>query len=87
VACKEYLLEDNSTGSAENVIYSTKSELDVLLASSYWYLRGWYGKEAAYDLSEGGTDTWQTGYDYHQKVLINIKQPADVSVIHILVNT
>lgn len=71
IACKDYLLEDNKTGASEDVIYSTKSGLDGLLASSYSYLRGWYGKEAAFGLSEGGTDTWLTGYDNRQKVLID----------------
>ena len=71
IACKDYLLEDNRTGSTEDVIYSTKSGLDGLVASSYSYLRGWYGKEAAYGLSEGGTDIWLTGYDNRQKVLID----------------
>lgn len=71
IACKDYLLEDNKTGASEDVIYSTKSGLDGLLASSYSYLRGWYGKEAAFGLSEGGTDTWLTAYDNRQKVLID----------------
>jgi len=71
IACKDYLLEDNRTGATEDVIYSTKSGLEGLVASSYSYLRGWYGKEAAYGLSEGGTDTWLTGYDNRQKVLID----------------
>ena len=71
VACKDYLLEENKTGSTEEVIYSTRSGIDGLVASSYAYLRGWYGKEAAYGLSEGGTDTWLTGYDNRQKVLID----------------
>jgi starch-binding outer membrane protein, SusD/RagB family len=71
ISCKDYLLEDNRTGSTEGVIYSTKSGLDGLVASSYSYLRGWYGKEAAYGLCEGGTDIWLTGYDNRQKVLID----------------
>ncbi len=71
IACTDYLLEDNKTGASEDVIYSTKSGLDGLLAASYSYLRGWYGKEAAFGLSEGGTDTWLTGYDNRQKVLID----------------
>ena len=71
ISCKDYLLEDNRTGSTEDVIYSTKSGLDGLVASGYSYLRGWYGKEAAFGLSEGGTDTWLTGYDNRQKVLID----------------
>ena len=69
IACKDYLLEDNKTGASEEVIYSTKSGLDGLLASSYSYLRGWYGKEAAYGLSEGGTDIWLPGSDSRQRVL------------------
>lgn len=71
ISCTDYLLEDNKTGATEDVIYSTKSGLDGLLAASYSYLRGWYGKEAAFGLSEGGTDIWLTGYDNRQKVLID----------------
>jgi starch-binding outer membrane protein, SusD/RagB family len=71
IACTDYLLEENKTGATEDVIYSTKSGLDGLLAASYSYLRGWYGKEAAFGLSEGGTDLWLTGYDNRQKVLID----------------
>ena len=71
ISCKDYLLEDNKTGASEEVIYSTKSGLDGLLASSYSYLRGWYGKEAAFGLSEGGTDIWLTAYDNRQKVLVD----------------
>ena len=71
ISCKDFLLEDNKTGSTEDVIYSTKSGLDGLLAACYSYLRGWYGKEAAFGFSEGGTDTWLTGYDNRQKVLID----------------
>lgn len=70
IGCTDYLLEDNKTGASENVIYSTKSGLDGLLASSYSYLHGWYGKVAAFGLSEGGTDIWLGGYD-GQKVLID----------------
>jgi starch-binding outer membrane protein, SusD/RagB family len=71
IGCRDYLVEDNKTGASEEVIYSTKSGLDGLLAASYSYLRGWYGKEAAFGLSEGGTDIWLTGYDNRQKVLID----------------
>ena len=71
IACKDYLIEDNRAGSTEDVIFSTRSGIDGLVASSYSYLRGWYGKEAAYGLSEGGTDTWLTAYDNRQKVLID----------------
>jgi hypothetical protein len=71
VSCKDFLDEENRTGSTEDVVYSTKSGLDGLVASSYTYLRAWYGKEAAFGLSEGGTDTWLTGYDNRQKVLVD----------------
>jgi hypothetical protein len=71
ISCKDYLIEDNKVGQTEDVIYSTRSGIDGVVAASYAYLRGWYGKEAAYGLSEGGTDTWLTGYDNRQKVLID----------------
>ncbi|MBP8959246.1 MAG: RagB/SusD family nutrient uptake outer membrane protein [Bacteroidales bacterium] len=71
IACTDYLTEVNRTGSTEDIIYSTKSGLDGLLGASYSYLRGWYGKEAAYGLSECGTDLWLTGYDNRQKVLVD----------------
>ncbi len=70
-SCSDFLEEDNRTGSTEDVKYSTKSGIDGLVASGYAYLRGWYGKEAAFGLSEGGTDIWLTGYDNRQKVLID----------------
>lgn len=70
IGCTDYLLEDNKTGASENVIYSTKSGLDGLIASSYSYLRCWYGKTIASGLSEGGTDIWLGGYD-GLKVLID----------------
>ncbi len=71
VSCSDFLVEDNRSNSTEDLIYSTKSGLDGLVGASYSYLRGWYGKEAAFGLSEGGTDTWLTGYDNRQKVLVN----------------
>jgi starch-binding outer membrane protein, SusD/RagB family len=70
-SCTDFLEEDNRTGSTEDVKYSTRAGIDGLVASSYAYLRGWYGKEAAFGLSEGGTDIWLTGYDNRQKVLID----------------
>ncbi|MCU0377892.1 MAG: RagB/SusD family nutrient uptake outer membrane protein [Bacteroidales bacterium] len=70
-SCTDFLEENNRTSSTEDVLYSTKGGIDGLVAASYSYLRGWYGKEAAFGLSEGGTDTWLTGYDNRQKVLIN----------------
>src|SRR5512133_2225985 len=71
ISCSDFLEEDNRAGSTEETKYVTKSGIDGLVAASYCYLRGWYGKEASFGLSEGGTDTWLTGYDNRQKVLIN----------------
>ena len=71
IACKDYLLEENKTGTTEDVIYSTRSGIDGLLAVSYSYLRGWYGKQAGIYLSEGGVDIWLTGYDNQEKGLVD----------------
>ncbi len=70
-SCQDFLEEENLTGATEDIVYSTKTGLESLVGSSYAYLRGWYGKEAAFGLSEGGTDIWLTGYDNRQKVLID----------------
>ena len=70
-SCTDFLEENNRTSNTEDILYSSKSGIEGLVAASYSYLRGWYGKEAAMGLSEGGTDTWLTGYDNRQKVLIN----------------
>jgi hypothetical protein len=70
-SCTDFLEENNRTSNTEDILYSSKSGIEGLVAASYSYLRGWYGKEASMGLSEGGTDTWLTGYDNRQKVLIN----------------
>jgi starch-binding outer membrane protein, SusD/RagB family len=70
-SCSDFLDEDSRTGQYEDLVYSTKNGIDGLVAASYAYTRSWYGKEAAIGLSEGGSDTWLTGYDNRQKVLIN----------------
>src|SRR3990172_8540697 len=67
ISCTDFLEEDNRAGTTEGTKYITRSGIDGLVAASYSYLRGWYGKEAAFGLSEGGTDTWLTGYDNRQK--------------------
>lgn len=70
-SCEDFLVEDNRTRNVEEALYSTRNGLDGLVGASYSYLRGWYGKEAAFGLSEGGSDTWLTGYDSRQKLLID----------------
>ncbi|HEX3009532.1 MAG TPA: RagB/SusD family nutrient uptake outer membrane protein, partial [Bacteroidales bacterium] len=71
MSCEDFLVEDNKTGVTEDLVYTTKFGLDALVGSCYSYSRGWYGKEAAFGLSEGGTDIWLTGYDNRQKILVN----------------
>jgi starch-binding outer membrane protein, SusD/RagB family len=70
-SCSDFLVEDNRTSKTEGTLYTTRNGIDGLVASSYAYLRGWYGKEAAYGLSEGGSDIWLTGNDNRQKILID----------------
>ena len=71
ISCSKYLVEDNRASATEDVIYTTKTGLDGLVAASYSYLRGWYGKQGGVYLSEGGSDLWLTGYDNQEKVLVN----------------
>jgi starch-binding outer membrane protein, SusD/RagB family len=71
ISCKDYLLEDNKTGATEDVIYSTRSGIDGLLAGSYSYLRGWYGKQGGIYLSELGTDIWIHDYVNNEAPLVN----------------
>ncbi|MDR1114837.1 MAG: RagB/SusD family nutrient uptake outer membrane protein [Tannerella sp.] len=70
-SCGDFLTEDNKTGDTGELLYSTKAGIDGLLGACYSYSRAWYGKEAAYGLSEGGTDIFLTGFDNRQKILIN----------------
>lgn len=80
-SCSDFLVEENKTSSTEELLYSTRNGIDGLIGASYAYLRGWYGKEAAFGLSEGGSDTWLTGYDSRQKLLIDYSglTPASAS--------
>jgi len=71
ISCSKFLIEDNKTGATEDVIYTTKSGIDGLLAVSYAYLHGWYGHQGGLYLSEGGSDIWLTGYDNQEKILVD----------------
>ena len=66
-SCSDFLEEDNKTGETAELTYSTKTGIDGLLASAYSYQRGWYGKEPALGLTEGGTDLFYYGFDNKQK--------------------
>jgi hypothetical protein len=69
-SCDDFLEEDNKTGETAAITYATKSGIDGLLAGAYDYLRGWYGKEPALGLSDGGTDLFYYGFDNQQKTLM-----------------
>jgi hypothetical protein len=69
-SCDNFLDEVNKTGKTEDLVYSTESSLDGLVASCYSYLRLWYGKEAGFGLSEAGTDLWYNARDNKQLDLV-----------------
>ncbi len=63
-ACERDLLEEvNKTGKTEDIVYSTESALDGLVACSYAYCRFWYGREGGIGLSEAGSDLWYSAAD------------------------
>ena len=68
-SCSDFLDEDNKVGETADLTYGTKTGVEGLLAASYSYTRGWYGKEAGLGLSEMGTDLFYYGYDNKQKSL------------------
>lgn len=68
-SCKDFLVEENKTGQTADLLYSTETGIESLVASCYTYTRTWYGKEAALGLSEMGSDLFYYGYDNKQKSL------------------
>jgi hypothetical protein len=62
-SCKKYLTEDNTFKKSDAVVYSTPAAIEQLVATCYSYNRMWYGKEAAFTMSDGGTDIWYNGKD------------------------
>lgn len=76
-SCSDFLDEDNKVGETADLAYSNPSGLSGLVASSYSFARGWYGKEAALGLSEMGTDLFYYGYDNKQKSLCQYNFTAD----------
>lgn len=76
----EFLSEEPTTGKTESS-YLKATSLKNLVNSCYTFARGWYGKEAAFGLSEGGTDIWLQGYDNRQKGLINYSSITPASRI------
>ncbi len=66
-SCSDFLDEVNKTGETADITYATKSGMDGLIATCYAFQRGWYGKEPALGLTEGGTDLFYYGFDNKQK--------------------
>src|SRR5574344_2633677 len=66
-SCSDFLDEKNKTGETTDITYATKSGIEGLISSCYAFQRGWYGKEPALGLPEGGTDLFYYGYDNKQK--------------------
>lgn len=68
-SCSDYLEEEVKVGAAPELAFSTASGIEGLVANTYSFARGWYGKEAGLGLSEMGTDLFYYGYDNKQKSL------------------
>lgn len=62
-SCNEYLDEENLIKKSDDVVYSTPESIESLVATCYSYTRLWYGKEAGFTMSEGGTDIWYNAKD------------------------
>lgn len=62
-SCSDFLEEDNKAGVTADLGYSTATGAQGLVASTFSFARGWYGKEAGLGLSEMGTDLFNYGYD------------------------
>src|SRR5690606_42160242 len=68
ISCqKDFLKDVNKTGQTADLTYQTKTGMEGLIASSYSFARGWYGKEAGRGLSEMGTGLFYYGYDKKEK--------------------
>lgn len=72
-SCADFLEEENKVGQTADLLYSTESGIEALVASCYTYSRTWYGKEAALGLSEMGSDLFYYGFDNKQKSLNSYK--------------
>ncbi len=76
-SCSDFLKEENKVGQTADLLYTTESGIESLVASCYTYSRTWYGKEAALGLSEMGSDLFYYGYDNKQKTLNSYKLTAE----------
>ena len=69
-SCSDFLEEDNKTGESADLTYQTKSGIDGLVSAMYSFGRGYWGKEGAHGLTEGGTDLFYAGGDNQQRSLV-----------------
>lgn len=76
-SCSDFLEEDNKAGVTADLGYSTATGAQGLVASTFSFARGWYGKEAGLGLSEMGTDLFNYGYDNKQKSLCSYNLTAE----------
>lgn len=76
-SCNDFLEEENKVGQTADLLYSTESGIENLVASCYTYSRTWYGKEAGLGLSEMGSDLFYYGFDNKQKSLNSYKITAE----------
>lgn len=72
-SCSDFLEENNKTGMTDDLVYTTEANINSLVAACYSYNRLWYGKEAAFNLSEGGTDLWYDGKDNTARDMVTYK--------------
>lgn len=73
ISCSDFLEEDNKTGMTDDVVYTTETSVENLVAACYSYLRYWYGKEAAFYIAEAGTDLWYDGKDCYGRDLVTYR--------------
>ena len=69
-SCSDFLEEENKTGESAELSYNTKSGIEGLVSAMYAYGRGYWGKEGAHGLTEGGTDLFYKGGDNQQSSLV-----------------
>ena len=62
-SCTDYLTEVNTIKKSDGVVYAGPAAINNLVGICYSYGKLWYGKEAGFTLSEGGTDIWYNGKD------------------------
>ncbi len=64
IGCEKNLLqEENRAGLTGEIVYNEPAGFESLVQASYGYLRAWYAKEEAYNLTEMGSDLWYPGVD------------------------